>query len=88
MSSTTITTRNNQDSVSGTELGADITALNVAPLGQITIPPHDAQDVTYTGANPTTIEYYVGGLAGTLVATQTLTYNGSNNVLTNVVTLP
>lgn len=47
----------------------------------LAIPEHNRIELTYTGANPTTIVYKQGGASGTVVATLTLTYDGNNNVL-------
>lgn len=48
----------------------------------LAIPEHNRIELTYTGANPTTIVYKQGGASGTVVAMLTLTYDGNNNVLT------
>lgn len=48
------------------------------------IPVHDYIDCSYTGSNLTGIVYKAGGASGTVVATLTLTYDGSNNLLTVV----
>lgn len=50
----------------------------------LSIPAHDAINNTYTGTNLTKVEYFVGGLAGTKVATLDMTYDINNNVLTVV----
>jgi len=42
---------------------------------------YDFIDLTYTGSNPTTIVYKIGGAGGITVATLILTYSG-DNVLT------
>ena len=42
------------------------------------IPTHDYIANTYTGANVTTQVYKRGGASGTVVATLTMTYDGSN----------
>lgn len=86
--SNTIMPRNTQTAVSGETIG-DTTYLHVLTSGSPAIPSHDATDLTYNGSNQlTTVEYYSGGLAGTLVATMTLTYDGSGNVDTTVITTP
>lgn len=47
----------------------------------IGIPPYDYVSLTnYSGTNPQTITYKVGGASGTTVATLTLTYDGSGNL--------
>lgn len=56
-------------------------ALDVA-AGGLGIPPHDYIGNTYTGSNLTTVVYKRGGASGTTVATLTMTYDGSNNLLT------
>lgn len=57
------------------------TPLPVALAG-LEIPAHDYIDLSYTGANLTSVVYKDGGSGGTTVATLTLTYDGSNNLLT------
>lgn len=73
---------NTQRSVTGNTSG-DRTALDVNVLngGTSTLPEYDALEITEKDGNdnPTEITYYVGGLSGTVVATQTLTYDGSGN---------
>jgi hypothetical protein len=46
---------------------------------------YDSISLGYTGSDLTTVEYYVGGLAGTLVATLTLTYDVPGGKLIGVV---
>lgn len=46
------------------------------------IPPHDYLINTYTGSNLTETVYKRGGASGTVVATLTMTYDGSGNLLT------
>jgi len=47
------------------------------------IPTHDYISNTYDGSgNLTIVQYYRGGSSGRLVATLTLTYNVSDNLLT------
>jgi hypothetical protein len=45
------------------------------------IPAHDYIDLSYTGANLTGVVYKDGGSGGTTVATLTLAYDGSNNLI-------
>lgn len=45
------------------------------------IPPHNYIGMTYTGSNLTGVIYKTGGSAGTTVATLTLVYDGSNNLI-------
>jgi hypothetical protein len=53
------------------------TPVNV--LQGLNIPPHDFIEMVYTASNLTTVRYRVGGAAGTIVCTLTLTYDGANN---------
>ena len=46
------------------------------------IPTHDYIANTYTGSNLTQAVFRRGGASGTIVATLTLTYDGSSNLLT------
>ena len=46
------------------------------------VPPYDYIDNTYTGTNLTTTVYKRGGASGTVVGTVTMTYDGSDNLLT------
>jgi hypothetical protein len=46
------------------------------------IPEHDYISMTYTGGNLTGVVYKNGGSSGQTVATLTLTYDGSANLLT------
>ena len=46
------------------------------------IPTHDYIANTYTGSNLTQTVFKRGGSSGKTVATLTLTYDGSNNLLT------
>ena len=46
------------------------------------IPTHDYIANTYTGSNLTQTVFKRGGASGTIVATLTLTYDGSSNLLT------
>lgn len=54
-------------------------SLNVTVVGGgiITV-TYDYIALSYTGANLTLVQYYSGGSGGTLVATLTLAYSGSN----------
>lgn len=56
---------------------ADSDSWPVRRMNQLVPEEYDAIDLSYTGNNLTTVEYYTGGLAGTLVATLTLSYTGS-----------
>jgi hypothetical protein len=46
------------------------------------IPTHDYIANTYTGSNLTQTVFRRGGASGKIVATLTLTYDGSSNLLT------
>ena len=46
------------------------------------IPPYDYSINTWTGSNLTQIGYKQGGASGVTVATVTMTYDGSGNLLT------
>jgi hypothetical protein len=50
--------------------------------GGLAIPEHDHIGMTYTGSDLTEVVYKSGGAGGTVVATLTLTYGGSGNLLT------
>jgi hypothetical protein len=52
---------------------------NVVP--GLSIPEHDYIDLSYTGANLTGAVYKNGGPSGATVATLTLAYDGSNNLI-------
>jgi hypothetical protein len=45
------------------------------------IPEHDYIDLSYTGTNLTGVVYKTGGASGTTVATLTLAYDGSDNLI-------
>jgi hypothetical protein len=49
--------------------------------GSGSIPTHDYISLGYTGTNLTSVVYKLGGASGTVVATLTLAYNGSNNLI-------
>lgn len=56
------------------------TALDVAILGSLVPTSHDYIALSYTGSNLTGVVYKSGGSTGTVVATLTLAYSGSNLV--------
>jgi len=58
----------------------------VQRTGGMFIPPHDHVTNTYTGSNLTQIVYRRGGASGNIVATQTLTYDASDNLETITLT--
>lgn len=53
----------------------------VNTLTGLEIPEHDYIDLSYTGANLTGVVYKSGGSGGTTVATLTLAYDGSDNLI-------
>ena len=55
---------------------------SVATSGPMPIPVHDHITLSYTGSDLTGIVYRQGGAGGTVVATLTLTYDGSGNLST------
>ena len=60
-----------------------MTATTFGPtIPGLAIPEHNYISLTYAGANPTTIVYKQGGAGGNTVATLTLAYDGSGNLLT------
>jgi hypothetical protein len=54
----------------------------VITMAGLNIPPHDYISNTYAGTNLTQAVYKTGGSSGQTVATLTMTYDGSNNLLT------
>jgi hypothetical protein len=52
------------------------------PRTGLSIPAHDYISNTYTGSNLTQTVFKRGGSGGTTVATLTMTYDGSGNLLT------
>ena len=64
---------------------AGVTVSDVNPLptaSGLGVPVHDYIANTYTGDNLTEVVFKAGGASGTVVATLTLTYDGSGNLLT------
>lgn len=61
----------------------------ITPLGQTSTIPYgaDYKINTYTGDNITQTVYKVGGAGGTIVATETNTYDGAKLLTTTVVRL-
>jgi hypothetical protein len=53
----------------------------VNTLEGLSIPEHDYIDLSYTGTNLTGVVYKTGGSGGTTVATLTLAYDGSDNLI-------
>jgi hypothetical protein len=47
----------------------------------LSIPKHDYISLSYTGSNLTGVVYKFGGSGGVTVATLTLAYDGSNNLI-------
>jgi len=67
---------------------ADIDFPTARPVyAGLQVPPYDYESHTYTGNNPTTSVYKLGGASGQVVATVTRTFDVSNNLLTQTVTL-
>lgn len=70
----------------------DITATGVTPAGApallpVQFPAWDYREFTHVNGNTTSVVYKKGGAAGTVVATQTLTW--SNNLpATEAITYP
>ena len=54
----------------------------VVVIAGLNIPLHDYVSCSYTGANMTGVVFKNGGSGGNTVATLTLTYDGSDNLLT------
>jgi hypothetical protein len=54
----------------------------VITMAGLNIPPHDYISNTYVSGNLTQAVYKTGGSSGQTVATLTMTYDGSNNLLT------
>lgn len=55
---------------------------DATPRDGLEIPTHDYIANTYTGSNLTQTVFRRGGASGQIVATLTMTYDGSNNLLT------
>lgn len=64
-----------------------MTARPIPVISGLVIPPYDYESHTYTGSNPTTSVYKVGGASGRTVATVTRTFDGNGNVLTQAIAL-
>jgi hypothetical protein len=61
-----------------------VTTRTGAPLSTVSgleVPEHDYISLGYTGVNLTSVVYKDGGSGGTTVATLTLAYDGSNNLI-------
>lgn len=58
----------------------------IATNGGLAIPAHDAQVITYSGANAIETIYKVGGKNGRTVGVLTQEFNGSN-VITRAITV-
>lgn len=72
---------------------SNVVAVAVGPDGKPALmaenkPAWDYRAFTYTGTNVTTIVYKRGGSGGTTVLTETFTYDGNDNVLTQTLTYP
>ena len=55
---------------------------DVIDMGGLAIPKYDYAALAYTGSNLTSVVYKTGGSSGTTVATLTLGYDGSSNLIT------
>lgn len=53
----------------------------VNTIAGLNVPTHDYISLGYTGPNLTSVVYKTGGSGGTTVATLTLAYDGSNNLI-------
>lgn len=53
---------------------------DIIDMGGLQIPAYDYVSLSYTGSNLTGVVYRKGGVTGTIVATLTLGYDGSNNL--------
>jgi hypothetical protein len=68
-------------------LGSDNFEHQVSPssplpvLTGLSLPAYDYLSMSYTGSNLTGVVYKKGGSGGTTVATLTLAYDGSNNLI-------
>lgn len=58
----------------------DVSTVNPMPVAMagLGIPAHDYVALSYTGSNLTGVTYRTGGAGGTIVATLTLAYSGSD----------
>lgn len=45
------------------------------------VPKHDYRGLSYTGGNLTGVVYKTGGASGTIVASLTMAYDGSGNLI-------
>jgi len=61
--------------------GQGMYAPAVVAFGPLAPADYDYIDMSYTGANLTTVVYKLGGASGTTVVTLTLAYDGSNNLI-------
>lgn len=64
------------------KFGTKIDVKDVIDMTGFAIPKYDYIALSYTGGNPTAAVYKSGGASGETVATLTMTYDGSNNLLT------
>ena len=65
-----------------TTTAADVASLKVSntKVPGFSLPSYDYISCSYTGSNLTGVVYKSGGSSGTMVATLTLGYDGSNNL--------
>lgn len=70
-----------QPALKAVDLGDASFALATSSFDGMAVPPHDYIAMSYDGSNLETVEYYVGGAEGELVATITLGYNESDQLI-------
>lgn len=71
-------------SSAGRDNAASVTddgALKVVAIEGFLIPEHDYVQMSYTDSNLTGVTYKAGGSGGAIVGALTLTYDGSNNLI-------
>jgi hypothetical protein len=57
--------------------GTGGSTVNVRIINGFNLPPYDSFQIVDTSTTEDTVEYYVGGLGGTLVATVLITYTST-----------
>lgn len=61
-------------------MGVNSGTIPIITMSDFNTPLHDYVACTYTGSNLTRLDYKTGGASGSVVATITLSYDGSNRV--------
>lgn len=61
-------------------MSANSGTLPIITMADLNTPLHDYVACTYTGSNLTQLTYRAGGASGSIVATITIGYDGSNRV--------